>query len=331
MLLEKSVKENSFIKIVRDTNYSDFLEKIFYINSENKLSYSEKTKFFILTSAIAEKGDSRELAEIFEITTILSEINVEKTGSECAKKAQNLLDGSRIKSGKYKIMLPPETACDIISLISRIFLGNNVVKGKSLLASYKPGDVVGSKILNIRDDALMDYKAGSFSVDAEGEPGQNKFVVENGILKTFLFDKLNAVLRNADTTGNSTRTDFRLLPDCGVSNFYVVNGDEQKEKVMKNFNGIYVNSLMGLHMADTVSGNFSLAFNGWMIENGEKTEAIKLENLRHGLGLSFALDTPVGPSIFSLGNSFISSRNLPNNPFIFGPVFFYFSLGYTLD
>ena len=63
----------------------------------------------------------------------------------------------------------------------------------------------------------------------------------------------------------------------------------------------------------------------------EKTEAIKLENLRHGLGLSFALDTPVGPSIFSLGNSFISSRNLPNNPFIFGPVFFYFSLGYTLD
>jgi PmbA protein len=275
LLLEKSVKENSFIKMARDSNYSDFLEKTFYMNSENVSYYNEKTKFFILTSAVAEKNGSRELAEIFEITTLLNEIDVERTGKECAEKAQNLLDGKQIKSGKYKIMFPPETACDIISLISRIFLGNNVVKGKSLLSTCKPGDTIGSKTLNIRDDALMDFKTGSFSVDAEGEPGNNKFVVENGILKTFLTDKLNAVLQNTNTTGNSTRTDFRLLPDCGVSNFYVVNGDEQKEKVMKNFSGIYVNSLMGLHMADTVSGNFSLAFNGVVIENGEKAGAIK--------------------------------------------------------
>ncbi len=63
----------------------------------------------------------------------------------------------------------------------------------------------------------------------------------------------------------------------------------------------------------------------------EKSEAIKFESLRHALGISLLLDTPVGPAQFSLGNSFLFNRNLPNNPVSFGPVFMYFSLGYSLD
>lgn len=275
LLLEKNTKENPWIKMVRDTNYTDSLEKTFYINSENQQNYSEKTKFFAYTSAIAEKDGNREIAERFELTSLLDEIKMEMIGRECAKKAANLLNGEQIKSGKYKIILSPETACDLISLISKMFMGDNIVKGKSLLALYKLDDIVGADILNIKDDALMNFKTGSFSIDAEGECGQNKFVVENGVLKTFLFDKTNAILYNTNTTGNCVRTSFKFLPTCGISNFYIENGKEPVQKTVNNFTGIYINSFMGLHMADTVSGNFSLAFNGWIIEKGEKTKAIK--------------------------------------------------------
>lgn len=292
MLLEKHTKENPWIKIVRNTNYTDFLEKTFYINSENQQHYSEKTKFFVYTSAVAEKNGDREIAESFKITSLLDEINLEKIGRGCAQRAENLLNGEQIKSGKYRIILPPETACDLISLISKMFMGNNIVKGKSLFASYKLNDVVGSDILNIKDDALMNFKTGSFSIDAEGECGQNKFIIENGVLKSFLFDKTNAILYNTNTTGNCIRTNFKFLPDCGVSNFYIDSGKESIEKIINNFSGIYINSLMGLHMVDPVSGNFSLAFNGWKIEKGEKTKAIKeslitgnLKELLHKIGI----------------------------------------------
>lgn len=63
----------------------------------------------------------------------------------------------------------------------------------------------------------------------------------------------------------------------------------------------------------------------------ENAEAIKFESLRHALGVSMLFNTPIGPAKFSLGNSFIFNRNLPNNPISFGPLFLYFSLGYTMD
>jgi PmbA protein len=275
ILLEKVTKENPFINMVRDINWTDVCEKTYYINSENKEDYKERTKFFIYTSAIAERKGNRELAESVEITTKLQNIDVVKTGRECAKKAKNLLNGEPIKTGKYKIMLPPEVACDLLALLSKIFLGSNIVKGKSLLGLNKTGDAIASDILNIKDDALLDFGYASFTIDAEGEMGQNKYVIKNGILKTFLFDKINAHLKNTNTTGNSIRQDFKFLPDCGVSNFYIEKGNDKKANIMNNFYGIYINSLMGLHMVDTVSGNFSLAFNGWLINRGNIDKAVK--------------------------------------------------------
>ena len=275
ILLEKVTKENPFINIVRDINWTDVCEKTYYINSENKEDYKERTKFFIYTSAIAERNGSRELAESAEITTRLKNIDVIKTGRECADKAKNLLNGQPLKTGKYKIMLPPEIACDLLALLSKIFLGSNIAKGKSLLASNKTGDVIASGILNIKDDALLDFGYASFTIDAEGEMGQNKYIIKNGVLKSFLFDKINAHLKNTNSTGNSIRQDFKFLPDCGVSNFYIEKGNENKEKVVNNFYGIFINSLMGLHMVDTVSGNFSLAFNGWLIDKGNIDKAVK--------------------------------------------------------
>jgi NTE family protein len=63
----------------------------------------------------------------------------------------------------------------------------------------------------------------------------------------------------------------------------------------------------------------------------EKTESIRFKDLRYGVGSTIALDTPIGPAQFSVGDSFLFIRNLPSNPISFGPVFFYFTIGYDLD
>jgi PmbA protein len=108
-------------------------------------------------------------------------------------------------------------------------------------------------------------------VDGEGSAGTNKAVVEEGKLNTFLYDIINAEQMKTKSTGNSDRPDFKSLPDCGPSNFYIQAGTGNH----CGENGILINSLMGLHMTDTISGNFSLGINGWLMDKGEKKQAVK--------------------------------------------------------
>lgn len=155
------------------------------------------------------------------------------------------------------------------------FFAENIRKKKSLFWESKIGEKIASEKITVKDDALFDYGVGSFPFDGEGNSGKNKILVGNGVLKGFLYDNLNAILMKKEPTGNSIRQDFKKIPECGASNFYIEKSNIKKEDVLKNFNGIMIDSLMGLHTIDTVSGNFSLGMNGWLIKNGKILQPIK--------------------------------------------------------
>jgi PmbA protein len=269
--LERSAGSGPKVRFVRDTTYTDQYSKVYFYNTAGAEAGYEKSFFYFYTSAVAVDGNAQEAVDAGEGGVNFNDVDIESLGMDCSGRAAGLLNGGSIRSGKYKLILPPYVAADFVSLLARMFLGNNINKGKSLLASCKPGDRVGSDILAIRDDALLDFRAGSYPVDGEGTAGSNKAVVENGKLKTFLYDIISAKKIKKMSTGNSSRQDFKTLPECGASNYYIEAGAGKAGKT----SGILVNSLMGLHTADTVSGNFSLGINGWMVEKGEKKQAIK--------------------------------------------------------
>jgi PmbA protein len=271
LLLEKTAKSSPKVKFSRDTAVSSNLTRVNFMNTSGADCYYEKTFFHAYTSAIAIDGSGQEVVDAAGAGVNFTDINIEELGKDCSDRTAGLLGGGPVKSGRYRIILPPYAASDMLVLLSSLFLAGNIRKGRSLLAGFKKGDEVGSKILNIRDDALMDYGAGSYPVDGEGSAGEDKAVLENGKLNTFLYDIINAEHFRAGTTGNSVRHDFKGLPECGVSNFYIKPGSGS----CGGETGILVNSLMGLHMTDTVSGNFSLGINGWLMESGEKKQAVK--------------------------------------------------------
>jgi len=271
LLLERSARTGPEVKFVRDTQVTSVLTRVNIFNTAGVDSYFEKSLFVAFTGAISVDGNGQEAVEAAEVNALYDKLNVEALGKDCGDRAARLLHGKSLKSGNYDIILPPYVASDFLSLLYRLFLANNIRKGKSLLAKNTKGDVIGSKILNIRDDALLDYGAGSYPVDGEGTAGGNKAVIEAGKLNTFLYDIINAERMKIKSTGNSVRPDFKGLPDCGPSNFYINPGSGKS----CGETGILVNSLMGLHMTDTISGNFSLGINGWLVEKGEKKQAVK--------------------------------------------------------
>lgn len=271
LLLEKSAKTGPKVKFVRDTQVASVLSRINIFNTSGVDSFFEKSLFIAFTGAIAADAGAQEAVEAAEVSVLFDKLGIEALGKDCGNRAAALLNGKSLKSGRYDIILPPYVAHDFLTLLSRMFLANNIRKGKSLLAKNKKGDVIGSKLLTIRDDAFLDFGAGSFPVDGEGTKGQNKAVVEEGKLNTFLYDIINAEQQKTASTGNCIRPDFKGLPDCGPSNFYIQAGTGSHCAE----NGILINSLMGLHMTDTISGNFSLGINGWVCEKGEKKQAVK--------------------------------------------------------
>jgi PmbA protein len=115
------------------------------------------------------------------------------------------------------------------------------------------------------------------SFDGEGVATSRKNVVENGVLKTLLYDLSTAAKAGVSTTANGQRASYATQVSIAPFTFYIKGGSNDEEQLLaKMDNGIYVTELKGLHAgADAVTGDFSIESSGFLVENGRKTRAVK--------------------------------------------------------
>ena len=263
------------VKYSRDTTCVDQKISIHYLNTSGASYIYGKTFSYAFTTAIASDKGEDVAVDAMEGGTSWDNIDPQALGHDAGFRAAGLLNSKPVNSGAYNLIIPPYVACEFLQVISPMFSGANLRKGKTLLAGYKPGDSIGPDFINIIDNASMDFKPGSYPVDGEGVAGQAKHMIKAGKFNSFIYDKVSAAHFKIKSTGNGVRQAYKTLPEAGVSNFYMEAGKHDTGSILKNISGIFVNSMMGLHMTDTVSGNFSLGINGWVFEDGEKKQAVK--------------------------------------------------------
>jgi PmbA protein len=112
--------------------------------------------------------------------------------------------------------------------------------------------------------------------DGEGVPAQNTALVTDGVVNGFLFDTVYAARMGAATTGNSARSGVKGLPHLGISNFFIENGTSSPAALFAGISrGMLLTSLIGMHTANPVSGDFSVGATGCLIENGQLTQPVK--------------------------------------------------------
>ncbi len=148
-------------------------------------------------------------------------------------------------------------------------------KGSSLF-SGRIGEQVCSELCTIVDDGTMVDRRGSVSVDDEGTAGQYNVLIENGILKGYMQDKLNARLMGVAPTGNGRRESYAHLPMPRMTNTYMLAGQHSPEALIASVErGIYAPNFGG-GQVDITSGKFVFsASEAYLIENGEITQPIK--------------------------------------------------------
>ncbi len=127
------------------------------------------------------------------------------------------------------------------------------------------------------DDPFHPESPARKNFDGEGCPTYTKNVIENGVLKTLLYNMKTAAVAGRETTGNASKGSYDATVGIRPFTMYLANGDMTEEELLaKAGNGVYITSLGGLHAgADPISGDFSLQSAGFMIEGGKKTDYVK--------------------------------------------------------
>jgi TldD protein len=164
---------------------------------------------------------------------------------------------------------------------------------------------VCADIVDIYDDSTVPNSRGSFKVDDEGTPSQKSHVVEKGILKGYLWDRLNAKLTNNVSSGNGRRTSYRDFPIPRMTNTYIAGGTSKHDDLVGSVkNGLYCKA-MGGGSVNPADGQFSFVVSeAYMIENGKLTSAVKGATLTgnaadamlrvEGLGDDLQIDVKTG-------------------------------------
>ncbi len=135
---------------------------------------------------------------------------------------------------------------------------------------------VASEHVTVIDEGSIPHRRGSLNVDDEGNPTNRTVLIENGILRGYLFDELNATLMGTKSTGNGRRESFACSPMPRMTNTYMVGGKYHKEEIISSIeNGLYAESFEG-GQVDITSGQFVFNANiAWVVKNGKLAYPVK--------------------------------------------------------
>jgi PmbA protein len=227
--------------------------------------------------AVGVVSNGKEMSDAYEIKLgQLDEINTDAMVQKAVSVAKEKLGGEVAPTGQYPVVFNPEAMTSLLGVYSSIFNSEAAQKGLSKLAG-KEGEVIAAACVTLIDDPFHKDNPEPINFDAEGSPTHRKAVIENGVLKTLLYNLKTAAVAGKKTTGNASKAGYDASVGIRPFTMYLEGGEMTEEELLqKAGNGVYITSLSGLHAgADSISGDFSLQSAGYLIENGVKTRYVK--------------------------------------------------------
>lgn len=257
---------------VEESVYTDEEEHVAVCSSRGVHAESKTSYGFVYVVAHAGQGTERQSGLGFDAGRDPSRLDPRQAGSEAAARANALVGGRQCKTGSYTVVLDAVVVSALLSTIVRALSADAVLKGRSVFEG-ELGKMIASGMLSLVDDGLDPQGMATSPFDGEGVPQQRTVLLEEGVLRTYLYDTRSARWQGggAGSTGNARRASYRSLPGVGSSNLVVAKGEGTLEEVARRVgNGLYVGSVAGVHSGvNPVSGEISLGVTGNLISNGK--------------------------------------------------------------
>lgn len=229
----------------------------------------------IATVIVSEQGAKYSQGEIQ--VGDFSELDAEKLANITVEKALANIGTESVNSGIYNIVLAKDVVTSLFATFCSIFSADAAQHGLSLFAG-KEGEQVANELVTIVDDPFCKDTCIRMPFDGEGVATYTKNIVEHGTLCTLMHNLTTAHKAGVKSTGNGRKSGYASGVNIMPYNFYIAKGGAGTcEDIFKTIGtGIYITELNGLHAgANAVTGDFSLASEGFWIEDGEKRHAVK--------------------------------------------------------
>jgi len=257
---------------ISSTGFSASKGEELILNSNGVSIYDEGTGFSGGLSVNIEKDGQIATAYDYTASRHLN-LEYEKLTDDVCKLAHDSLNPKSIETKDCDVILDYYAASGLLSTFIQGFNSENVLRGRSILHD-KIGSEITNTDLSIIDNPLLEGAMGTAKADGEGTASKKTVLVEDGILKSFLYDIYTANKAGEESTSNGYRGSYLTTPDVSPSNlefdFKTHVGLDEIDS------GIITTSVLGAHTANPISGDFSVeANNAFIIENGEIKDSVK--------------------------------------------------------
>ena len=262
--------------------YADNLRQVLVATSEGRLSVDRQPLARLSVSALArQNGGPPQRGHAggggrMDLDYFLKEKTPEHFAHEAAREAVAMLDAVEAPAGEMTVVLGPGWP----GILLHEAVGHGLEadfnrKGVSAF-SGRMGQKVASELCTVVDDGTIGNRRGSLNVDDEGQPTRRNVLIENGVLRGYLQDKLSSTLLGAESTGSGRRESYAHIPMPRMTNTFMMAGESDPEEIIRSVpKGLYCVNFGG-GQVDITSGNFVFsASESYFIEDGKLTRPVR--------------------------------------------------------
>ncbi|WP_391207603.1 TldD/PmbA family protein [Psychrobacillus sp. L4] len=260
--------------------YSDSIKDILIANSEGLFVEDRRSYNRLGISAMAEKDGQKESAFMgpgfFGGLENMEKLDFEAHAREVAQSAKTILFADHAPSGNFPVVINNGFGGVIFHEACGHGLESHAVSRNASIFADKLGEQVASPLVTAYDDGTLQNTWGSLNIDDEGMKTQRNLLIENGILKGYLIDKVGSRKMGMDPTGSGRRESYKYAPTSRMNNTFIAPGTSSPEEIIANTEyGIYAKHLDGGSVNPATSDyNFTVS-EAYMIRDGKIAEPIK--------------------------------------------------------
>lgn len=228
---------------------------------------------------------------------------LEQAAETAARRAVMMLSARKAPAGRMPVVLSSAAGGTMIHEAVGHGLEADLAQSGLSVYSGKRGQRIAAPLITVVDDATLPGRRGSFRFDDEGTDAERTVLVDRGVLKTFLYDRLTAAKDGVNSTGNGRRESYRHRPIPRMTNTLIAPGTTNPEEILDaTQQGLFVTK-MGGGQVNTVNGDFVFEVSeGYLIEGGAIGEPVRGATLTgNGPNVLLSIDMVGSDLGFSIG------------------------------
>ncbi len=260
--------------------YQDIVQNVLIANTMGTFAQDERVRTRMTVESVASSQTEKQSGHFgpgasmgFEL---FEKIDMEQVARNASRIAVTMLKADVCPSKKMSVVIENGFGGVIFHEACGHGLEATAIARNASVFAGKLGHKIASSIITAVDDGTIQNAWGSANIDDEGTPTRKNILIENGILKSYLIDKLNGKKMNMDTTGSARRESYKYAPTSRMTNTYIAAGNTKPADIIADTEyGLYA-KCMGGGSVDPATGVFNFAvLEGYMIRNGKIAEPVR--------------------------------------------------------